>query len=133
MLGSKPQTFMNRSGKTIWAVSDFYKISPNNVLTIQDDIDLPFGKIKLKYWGSHGGHNGIRDTIKVLGTPDFRRLKIWVGRPDNPKFSVVDYVLGSFSAQELLRFENNEEALVERVEMWLKNTGGEKIGKKKKE
>ncbi len=96
VIAAKPQTFMNKSGQSIQAIMQYYKISQEDILIIHDDIDLPMGKTKLKYAGSHGGHNGIRDTIRALGTQDFRRLKIGVGRPAHADHYVSDYVLGSF-------------------------------------
>ena len=89
----KPQTFMNKSGKSVQAVMQFYKIAPQDILVVHDDIDLEVGKIKLKYAGSHGGHNGIRDIVAQCGTEQFRRLKLGIGRPEDPRHDIVEYVL----------------------------------------
>lgn len=118
----KPQTFMNKSGQAVQALLQYYKGDANDVLVFQDDIDLPFGAIKLKYGGSHGGHNGVRDMINKLGTQDFWRLKIWVGRPSHPDHDVVDYVLHPFSGTELKWFYDHEKELADRVMQYLKNT-----------
>ncbi len=89
----KPQTFMNKSGKSVQAVMQFYKIAPQDILVVHDDIDLEVGKIKLKYAGSHGGHNGIRDIVAQCGTEEFWRLKLGIGRPEDPRHDIVEYVL----------------------------------------
>ncbi len=95
----KPMEFMNRSWWAVWALANFYKIEPKDILIIHDDIDLPVGKIQLKLWGSSAGHNGLKDIIAKLGTNDFRRLRIGVDRPLN-KEDVADYVLHSFKKEE---------------------------------
>ena len=87
-----PTTFMNLSGQAVKAVSKFYKISPENILIAHDEIDLPVGVVRLKQGGGHGGHNGLRDIIEKLGTPNFYRLRIGVGHPGDSR-EVVDYVL----------------------------------------
>jgi len=87
-----PTTFMNLSGQSVKAVSNFYKISPEHILIAHDEIDLPVGTVRLKQGGGHGGHNGLRDIIQHLGTPNFYRLRIGVGHPGDSK-EVVDYVL----------------------------------------
>lgn len=88
----KPDTFMNRSGEAIGPLLRFYKIEPAEMLVAHDEIDLPPGGLKLKQDGGHGGHNGLRDTIRVLGTRAFGRLRIGVGHPGH-KDDVVPYVL----------------------------------------
>ncbi len=87
-----PTTYMNDSGKAVAAAASFYKISPEDILIVHDEIDLPPGTVKLKLGGGHGGHNGLRHIIQALGTPHFHRLRIGVGHPGN-KDDVVDYVL----------------------------------------
>ena len=88
----KPNTLMNLSGQSVRALTQFYKIQPQQMLVAHDEIDLPPGTIKLKFGGGHGGHNGLRDIISHLGTKDFYRLRIGVGHPGN-KEQVPDYVL----------------------------------------
>jgi len=87
-----PQTFMNRSGQSIRALSQFYKIPPEQILVVHDELDLPPGSVKLKKGGGHGGHNGLRDTIAQLGSKDFLRLRLGIGHPGH-RDQVVNYVL----------------------------------------
>ncbi|MGE3920601.1 MAG: aminoacyl-tRNA hydrolase [Gammaproteobacteria bacterium] len=87
-----PETFMNHSGKAVQAISQFYKIAPENILIVHDELDLQTGTIRLKFDGGHGGHNGLRDIIAHLSTPKFHRLRIGIGHPGSSKH-VLDYVL----------------------------------------
>ena len=87
-----PTTFMNRSGQAIRALAQFYKIPPEAILLVHDELDLPAGTAKIKWDGGHGGHNGLRDTIAHLGTHGFYRLRIGIGHPGQ-RSEVVDYVL----------------------------------------
>jgi PTH1 family peptidyl-tRNA hydrolase len=95
-----PTTFMNRSGKSVAAVCNFYKIAPENMLVAYDEIDFEVGVTRFKQGGGHGGHNGIRDIISSLGNSrDFYRLRIGVGHPGD-KSMVANYVLGNPSKSE---------------------------------
>lgn len=100
----KPQTFMNLSGQSVRSVVDWYKLSPEAVLVIYDDMDLPFGKIRLRQSGSAGGHNGMKSTISHLGSQNFPRLRIGIGSPKyktaDDNSGTVSHVLGRFSAAE---------------------------------
>lgn len=87
-----PETFMNLSGLAVRTLADFYHISPEEILVIHDDLDLAPGDIRLKKGGGHGGHNGLRDIISHLNTPDFYRLRIGIGHPGH-KDQVASYVL----------------------------------------
>lgn len=87
-----PTTFMNLSGQSIQALASYYKIAPANILVAHDELDLPAGDIRLKLDGGHGGHNGLRDTIRHLNTNHFHRLRIGIGHPGTSK-EVHDYVL----------------------------------------
>lgn len=95
----EPQTFMNLSGEAIRPLMDYYDIDAEDMLLIYDDLDLPAGKIRLRQKGGHGGHNGVRSTIDHLGTKEFNRLRIGIGRSSVP-MPVVDYVLGSISQEQ---------------------------------
>lgn len=95
----KPQSYMNLSGTVIKKFASFYKIKPENILVIHDDLDLPVGKIKIKYKGSSGGHNGIKNIIENLKTENFPRFKIGIGKDDNINY--IDYVVGKFSKNDL--------------------------------
>ena len=88
----KPSTYMNRSGQSVAAVANFYKIPPSAVLVVHDELDLPPGSVRLKQGGGHGGHNGLRDLIAQLGSPDFHRLRFGIGHPGE-RSAVVNYVL----------------------------------------
>jgi PTH1 family peptidyl-tRNA hydrolase len=87
----KPTTYMNRSGLSIRQVSDFFKIAPEEILVVHDELDLPVGTVRLKQGGGHGGHNGLRDAIAHIGE-NFWRLRLGIGHPGN-KAEVIDYVL----------------------------------------
>ena len=91
----KPQTYMNDSGRSIRPWMDFYNLTEEDIVVIYDDMDLPVGKIRLRQKGSAGGHNGIKSLISHLGTQNFNRLRIGVGRPYE-KQSVVSHVLSPF-------------------------------------
>ncbi len=88
----KPQTFMNASGRALAALALFYKIEPQHMLVVHDELDLPPGSAKLKLGGGHGGHNGLKDIIAHFGTRDFWRLRIGIGHPGE-RTDVVGYVL----------------------------------------
>jgi PTH1 family peptidyl-tRNA hydrolase len=94
----KPTTFMNRSGGAVQAVAAFYRIAPQQILVVHDEIDLPPGVVRLKQGGGHGGHNGVRDVIAQLGA-DFWRLRIGVGHPGS-KERVLDAVLDRATIEE---------------------------------
>ena len=95
----KPTTYMNRSGQSVAAVSRYFDIRPEAILIAHDELDLPVGKVRLKQGGGHAGHNGLRDTIGVLGSPDFWRLRIGINHPGN-RGQVVGYVLGRPSQED---------------------------------
>jgi PTH1 family peptidyl-tRNA hydrolase len=109
---AKPLTFMNESGQAVAPLSRWHKIAPENILVIHDDLDLPLGKVRLRPNGSSGGHKGINSIIAELGTRDFARLRIGIGRPE--RGDPIDYVLGDFGRdQESIIAATYE--LVERV------------------
>jgi PTH1 family peptidyl-tRNA hydrolase len=95
----KPQTFMNVSGRAVVALALFYKILPDQILVVHDELDLPPGSAKLKLGGGHGGHNGLKDIIAHLGTKDFWRLRIGIGHPGE-RSEVVNYVLNAPRKEE---------------------------------
>ncbi|NAP00967.1 aminoacyl-tRNA hydrolase [Halomonas sp. MG34] len=118
MLLVEPQTYMNLSGDAIRPLLDYYSIDVEDVLIIYDDLDLPPGKIRLRQKGGHGGHNGIRSTISHLGTKEFKRIRIGVGRPTTP-VPVVDYVLGQFHKAEQIDVQQSIEKAADACELWL--------------
>lgn len=95
-----PQTYMNNSGEAVGEAARFYKIPPERVLVIYDDIAIPLGKVRVRGSGSAGGHNGIKSIIAHLGSDKFPRVKVGVGSPENPDYDLADWVLGSFSQAE---------------------------------
>ncbi len=90
----KPQTYMNLSGESVGEAARFYKIPPEHVLVISDDISLPTGKLRIRAGGSAGGHNGLKNIIQHLGSDKFPRIKVGVGSPKEGEHDVVDWVIG---------------------------------------
>lgn len=102
----EPTTFMNESGRAVGALMHFYKLDIDDLIVIQDDMDLPLGRIRLRPKGSAGGHNGIKSIIAALGTSEFDRIKVGIQHPQ--KSTVVNYVLGKFT--EVQRVDFNQAA-----------------------
>jgi peptidyl-tRNA hydrolase, PTH1 family len=96
----KPQTFMNLSGQSVRATIDWFKLPPESVLVVYDDLDLPLGKIRLRLSGSAGGHNGMKSIISHLGTQNFPRVRIGIGKSTGEK-DTISHVLGKFSQIEI--------------------------------
>ena len=92
----KPTTFMNESGKAVHALLSYYGLDIEDLVVIYDDLDMEVGKIRLRAKGSAGGHNGIKSIIKHIGTQEFKRIKIGIGRPEN-NITIIHHVLGKFS------------------------------------
>jgi len=97
---AKPLTYMNLCGDAIKKLATYFKTDPKALIVVHDDLDIEFGKIKIKEKGGHGGHNGVRSIIATLGTNDFLRLKVGIGRPAKNQ-GVRDYVLSSFDSDQL--------------------------------
>ncbi len=95
----KPATYMNKSGASVGKLARYYKIEPENILVVHDELDFDVGVIKLKRGGGHAGHNGLRDIIANLGSADFYRLRVGIGRPGDGK-KVADYVLSAPTATD---------------------------------
>ena len=100
----KPQTFMNLSGESVREAADFYKVDPEHIIVIYDDISLDVGQLRIRKKGSAGGHNGIKNIIAHLGTQEFPRIRIGVGEKP-ARMDLADYVLGHFSKEEKERME----------------------------
>ncbi|MDR0530583.1 MAG: aminoacyl-tRNA hydrolase [Oscillospiraceae bacterium] len=98
----KPNTYMNRSGEAIAACANFYRIPPECVLVIFDDIALRPGTVRIRRGGSAGGHNGIKSVIRCLGSQEFPRIKLGVGQAPQPDGGLIDWVLGDMPKEELL-------------------------------
>ena len=105
----KPQTFMNFSGKTVQSVVAFYKLSLNDIIIIHDDLDIPLGSYKISTNSSSAGHNGVQNIIDLLGSQDFKRIRIGIGKPPEEKkiclISGRDYVLQKFPSSEMTTLE----------------------------
>ena len=96
----KPQTYMNLSGEAVGQAARFYKIPPEHILVLSDDITLPIGALRIRTKGSSGGHNGLKNIIEVLGTDAFPRIRIGVGSPPHPDYDPIDWVLSVFRDQD---------------------------------
>ncbi|MGN0979210.1 MAG: aminoacyl-tRNA hydrolase [Candidatus Avoscillospira sp.] len=96
----EPQTYMNASGAAVSALATYYKVKPERILVIFDDISLPVGRVRVRRDGSAGGHNGIKSIIQSLGTDQFPRVKVGVGAKPHPDYDLADWVLSKFSAKE---------------------------------
>ena len=97
----KPQTFMNNSGEVVREISQFYKIPPEKIIVIFDDISLPCGKLRIRRKGTDGGHNGIKSIIYHLNSDNFPRIKIGVGAKPHPDYNLADWVLSAFKKDEM--------------------------------
>ncbi|MCI9514340.1 MAG: aminoacyl-tRNA hydrolase [Oscillospiraceae bacterium] len=112
----KPQTYMNLSGEAVKLAGGFYKVPPERVLVISDDVSLPLGKLRIRASGSAGGHNGLKNIIAHLGTDAFPRIKVGVGAPAHPEHEMVDWVIGNFSGEEKKVVRQALERVTEAVE-----------------
>ncbi len=97
----KPQTYMNNSGSAVSGLVNFYKIPTDRIIIMFDDISLDVGKIRMRRKGSHGGHNGIKDIIELLGTDEIMRIKIGVGERQNRDYDLKDWVLGKIPSEQM--------------------------------
>ena len=97
----KPQTYMNLSGEAVGEAARFYKILPENVIVVSDEVSLPLGKLRVRMKGSAGGHNGLKSIIASLGSDNFPRVRIGVGAPPHPDYDMADWVLSVFRNQDL--------------------------------
>lgn len=102
----KPQTFMNNSGSAVLEISGFFKIPYDKILVVSDDISLDVGKIRIRRKGSHGGHNGLKDIFRLLGTDEIMRIKIGVGAKPHPDYDLADWVLSKFPEAETKNLES---------------------------
>ena len=112
-----PSTFMNESGSAVRSAAGYFGIDLSRILVVHDDIDLAFGRLRLQVNGGSGGHNGIRSLEKALGTPDFSRLKVGVGRPPG-SMDPADFVLRPFTKAERVEVEVMFEEAADVVEQW---------------
>jgi len=113
----KPETYMNLSGRTVAEALRFHKIAPADIIVIHDELDIPFGQIKLKADGGHGGHNGLRSLHQELGGGGYSRLRVGIGRPLHG--NMADYVLTNFGKEEMASLPRLIDAAVEALEMMI--------------
>jgi len=114
----QPQTFMNASGEAVRAVADYYSVPPERLLVVVDDADLPLGEIRLRPRGSSGGHHGLESLEQHLGTRDFPRLRIGIGRQAGAR-EITDYVLSRFSSTEAALADKVLVVACDQVDCWL--------------
>ncbi|MBQ3701488.1 MAG: aminoacyl-tRNA hydrolase [Oscillospiraceae bacterium] len=117
----KPQTFMNLSGEAVGQAARFYKIPPERVLVVSDEISLPLGKLRVRPKGSAGGHNGLKSVIASLGSDAFPRIRIGVGAPPHPDYDMADWVLSVFRDQDLEDMLAASERAAEAVTTYISN------------
>ncbi len=111
----KPQTYMNLSGDSVAPAARFYKVEPEDLIVVHDELDLPFGRLQLKKGGGTGGHNGLDSIVDRLGSEEFIRLRVGIGKPETRE-RVVGHVLGSFAQDESAQVEALTEKAVEAIE-----------------
>lgn len=111
----KPQTYMNLSGDAIWEIERFYKISPDKLIVIYDDIDLPISEIKIRKKGGPGTHNGMKSVVHMLQSEEFPRIRVGTGKPEN-KEDMIEYVIGKLNYTEYEKYISGIEKAKEAVE-----------------
>src|SRR6266581_716974 len=116
---AEPETFMNASGEAARALATFYQVAPERMLVIVDDADLPLGEIRLRPRGSSGGHHGLESIEQHVGTREFPRLRIGIGRQDTGEREITDYVLSKFRPAESELLEKALTRAADQVECWL--------------
>ena len=116
----KPQTFMNLSGEAVRDAAQFYKIPPENIIVIFDDISLDPGKLRIRRKGSHGGHNGMKNIIALMGNDNIPRIKMGVGAKPNPEYDLADWVLSRFTKKEAEEIKKAAENAIEAVELMVR-------------
>lgn len=119
VLLAKPQTYMNLSGEAVIRLLRFFKIPPENLIILHDDLDLPVGEVRFRRRGGPGGHRGVKSVIESLGREDFLRVKVGIGRPPNLQQDPADFVLDRLSKAEREVFGQQIEKSVEAVELLL--------------
>ena len=113
---AKPQTYMNLSGQAVVALMNWYKLLPEDLLVISDDMDLPPGRLRIRMNGGAGGQKGLKSIMDLTGTQDFSRMRVGIGRPEH---GAVDHVLGKFDDQELQQIQPAIEAAVKAAKIWV--------------
>jgi PTH1 family peptidyl-tRNA hydrolase len=117
----KPQTYMNLSGDAVAPLAAFYKVPPERVLVVSDDVVLPVGRMRIRRGGSAGGHNGLKSVIGALGTDEFPRLRIGVGSPPHPDYEMIDWVLSVFSGADAVKIGETVKRAAEALECYIRD------------
>ena len=117
----KPQTFMNLSGEAVVPLMKFYKLEPENVIIIFDDVSFDVGKIRIKRNGSHGGHNGMRYIIELSGTDAFPSVKVGVGKKPHPEYDLADWVLSKFKNEDFETLDKTIDRVAKAIDCIIKN------------
>ncbi len=125
----KPTTFMNNSGVAIGEAAAFYKIPPENVLILHDEISFDVGVMRIRRKGSAGGHNGLKSIIAHLSSEDFPRIKIGVGKKPSPEYDLVNFVLGRFSKEDILKLSEKYSDIILSTELILQGKTEEAMNK----
>ncbi len=125
----KPETFMNSSGEAVGPLADYFKILLERILVVVDDADLPLGELRMRPSGSSGGHHGLESIEQHLGSRDYARLRIGIGRDPGGARQIAGYVLSSFKADERLLVEKVLQTAAEQVECWLASGVGPAMNK----
>ena len=118
---AKPQTFMNESGKSVRELLNWYKADIDHLLVITDDLDIPFGRLRLRPNGSAGGHNGLKSIIRETGSGEFARLRVGIGRPEQVGRHAIGHVLSTFAPDEQAQLPSVIAAAADATDGWLDN------------
>jgi len=113
----QPQSYMNNSGVPVRLIASWYRVKPQDLLVVFDDMDIPYGRVRMRPFGGHGGHNGMRSIIATMGD-QFPRIRFGIGRPNNES---IDHVLSPFTAEELRELPVLVDAAATCAERWMKN------------
>ncbi|NPA26857.1 MAG: aminoacyl-tRNA hydrolase, partial [Chloroflexi bacterium] len=120
VLLAKPQTFMNLSGQAVGPLVRYYHIPLDHLLVLYDDMDLPFGTLRLRPQGGHGGHKGMKSIVDALGSRQFPRLRVGIGRPPG-RMDPADYVLQPFRPEEWAQWPEVETRALQAIRMWMED------------
>ena len=115
----KPQTYMNLSGEAVGQAAKFYKISPERIIVVSDEVAMPIGKLRIRKSGSAGGHNGLKDIIRHLGTQDFPRIRMGVGAAPHPDYDMADWVLSTFKNKDAEDMQDLAERVSKAVQCYI--------------
>ncbi len=124
----KPQDYMNNSGNCVLSVAQFYKITPEKIIVLHDDLDLEMGRVKVKIGGGNAGHNGLKDIDEKINK-NYCRVRLGIGRPENPDYEISDYVLSKFSKDELDMVDNINSKICKLFPLILENNFPEFMNK----